>query len=555
MTFRAKPVVKRAHRPAWETQDRRNFYLNLGFGLIVVLAVLILAIAAAAVLVQRPPRAGRQRRRPVDHQGRVPRPLPDRDLAARRGGAPDPDRGPCRAPDRSPGHVAPVRASPSSASQLPSTTLERLIDTKLQAKLAAAGRRHRDARGHRRPARRARRRRPESRHAWVIEVAPETDLGAVGPTAAQKAAAKAKAEAALKDLQSGKSLGRRRQDRLDRCVDRAAGRRPRLAAGRRHADRTRPTSRPSSPPRSNTPTAVVEGERRHLPDRPRDRDRAGDGRPRLPGQARERRHRPRQVPRVVAGDVIHEKLEDKIVARRHRRRPAAARLGDLPRRGRARPRRGRGQGPPHPVLARRTTRRTRRTSPTAIPRGRRPRSQATRDLRPAQGRSRPVRRDRPRGERRGAGPGAERERRQAAVLRQRKLRRRGVHGRDPGARASRTARSCQPVKSAFGWHVIQVMYHPTDADQLDGAQDGRPTAGSDFGDPRPRQLRGADVGRRRRPRLDRQGPARRRADRRDLRHPDRQDLRGRRPSPATGRTCSRSSARRPGRRRAGSSRS
>src|ERR1044072_4413751 len=46
MTFRAKPVVKRDHRPAWETQDRRNFYLNLGFGLIVLLAVLILAIAA-----------------------------------------------------------------------------------------------------------------------------------------------------------------------------------------------------------------------------------------------------------------------------------------------------------------------------------------------------------------------------------------------------------------------------------------------------------------------------------------------------------------------------
>ena len=45
MTFRAKPVVKRAHRPAWEAQDRRNFYLNLGFGLIVVLALVILGIA------------------------------------------------------------------------------------------------------------------------------------------------------------------------------------------------------------------------------------------------------------------------------------------------------------------------------------------------------------------------------------------------------------------------------------------------------------------------------------------------------------------------------
>jgi hypothetical protein len=46
MTFRAKPVVKRAHRPAWEARDRRNFFLNLGFGLIVLLAVVILAVAA-----------------------------------------------------------------------------------------------------------------------------------------------------------------------------------------------------------------------------------------------------------------------------------------------------------------------------------------------------------------------------------------------------------------------------------------------------------------------------------------------------------------------------
>ena len=46
MTFRAKPVVKRARRPSWETQDRRNLYLNLGFGLIVVVAVVILAVAA-----------------------------------------------------------------------------------------------------------------------------------------------------------------------------------------------------------------------------------------------------------------------------------------------------------------------------------------------------------------------------------------------------------------------------------------------------------------------------------------------------------------------------
>ena len=39
----------------------------------------------------------------------------------------------------------------------------------------------------------------------MIEVAPVTDAGAVEPTAAQKAAAKAKAEAALKDIQGGKA--------------------------------------------------------------------------------------------------------------------------------------------------------------------------------------------------------------------------------------------------------------------------------------------------------------------------------------------------------------
>ena len=87
MTFRAKPVVKRDHRPAWETQDRRNFYLNLGFGLIVVLAVLILAIAAGLSYYN-------------DHLASVgsvdgesiskdefARPLPGRGLAARRGRA------------------------------------------------------------------------------------------------------------------------------------------------------------------------------------------------------------------------------------------------------------------------------------------------------------------------------------------------------------------------------------------------------------------------------------------------------------------------------------
>ena len=46
MTFKAKPAVKRAQRPSWEGQDRRNFYLNIGFGLVVAAAVIILVVAA-----------------------------------------------------------------------------------------------------------------------------------------------------------------------------------------------------------------------------------------------------------------------------------------------------------------------------------------------------------------------------------------------------------------------------------------------------------------------------------------------------------------------------
>ena len=45
MTFRARPVVKRFQRPSWDSRDRRNFYLNLGFGLAVLAALLILGAA------------------------------------------------------------------------------------------------------------------------------------------------------------------------------------------------------------------------------------------------------------------------------------------------------------------------------------------------------------------------------------------------------------------------------------------------------------------------------------------------------------------------------
>src|SRR5215207_1912091 len=48
MTFRARPVVKRSHRPGWESTNRRNLYLNIFFAIVVLLGVLILAGAAVA---------------------------------------------------------------------------------------------------------------------------------------------------------------------------------------------------------------------------------------------------------------------------------------------------------------------------------------------------------------------------------------------------------------------------------------------------------------------------------------------------------------------------
>ena len=46
---------------------------------------------------------------------------------------------------------------------------------------------------------------PEFRHAWLIAVSPVVSAGAVEPTAEQIATAKTKIDAALKDLEAGKS--------------------------------------------------------------------------------------------------------------------------------------------------------------------------------------------------------------------------------------------------------------------------------------------------------------------------------------------------------------
>ena len=203
MTFRAKPVVKRGHKNAWEAHDRRNLYLNLGFGLVVVAAVLILLIAAGYTYYN-------------DHLASVGsvdgQSISKDDLRQRI----DIESWRLEESNRRistalvAGHITQAQATAAqqqiqqAQSTIQSDSLERIIDSVLQGKLAAQegitvspddvnAQLTKEATI------------PESRHVYMIEVKPQVDLGAVEPTAAQKAAAQAKADQALKDLQSGKS--------------------------------------------------------------------------------------------------------------------------------------------------------------------------------------------------------------------------------------------------------------------------------------------------------------------------------------------------------------
>jgi parvulin-like peptidyl-prolyl isomerase len=202
MTFRAKPVVKRGGRSSWESRDRRNFYLNLGFGLVVVVAIAVLLIAIAFNYYN-------ENLAPVgsvDGQAISKSELRDRvdvetwriDEAERR-----------LRTQTVAGRLTQAQADvqqqllDQQREQVVGIALERIIDNRVQARLAdEEGIAITDADIDARLEEEATT--PESRRVWVIESAPEVSDGALEPTAEQIAAAKAKAEAALRDLQAGK---------------------------------------------------------------------------------------------------------------------------------------------------------------------------------------------------------------------------------------------------------------------------------------------------------------------------------------------------------------
>ncbi len=203
MTFRARPVVRRFQRPSWDTRDRRNFYLNLGFGLAVVAALVILGIAVALSYYN-------DHLAPVgsvDGQSITKDELRDRtaieswrlDLEKRRLNT-----------QAAAGQLTQAQAEleaqqiDQSRQQVIPSSLEKIIDNRIQAKLAAdEGVSVADSDIDAKLLEEATT--PESRHAWQIEVKPATDPGATEPTAEQKAAARATIDKALADIKGGKS--------------------------------------------------------------------------------------------------------------------------------------------------------------------------------------------------------------------------------------------------------------------------------------------------------------------------------------------------------------
>ena len=203
MTFRAKPVVRRFQRPSWDTRNRRNFYLNLGFGIAVIAAVVILGIAVALSYYN-------------DHlasvgsvagQSITKDELRDRlaietwrlDMAQRR----------IRAKATA-GQLTQAQAElqtqviDQQRQAVLQTSLERIIDNRIQAGLASEeGVTVNDQDVDAKLTEEATS--PESRHAWQIEVKPVSDPGSSGPTAEQTAAAKSTIEKALAEIKGGKA--------------------------------------------------------------------------------------------------------------------------------------------------------------------------------------------------------------------------------------------------------------------------------------------------------------------------------------------------------------
>jgi parvulin-like peptidyl-prolyl isomerase len=199
MTYRARPSSPRPR--AMDERSRRNLYLNLAFGLVVALALLLLVLAAgvawynenlapaATVNGQSISKTEFRERRAVDlfradYQERRIRTL----LNA----------GQIRAKDAQ----ARLSIIAQQKQQVDTLALERLIDTRIQAELAAReGVEATDAAVDERIREEATT--PELRHAWLIEVVPEIGENESAPSEEAIAEARRTAAQALADIRGG----------------------------------------------------------------------------------------------------------------------------------------------------------------------------------------------------------------------------------------------------------------------------------------------------------------------------------------------------------------
>ena len=203
MTFRAKPVANKPRRQTREGQSRRNLYLNIGFGFAVISAVVILIgvaafsyygdhlAAAATVGGQTITRDDFTDQAQIEvwrlQQQRA------RIEAALQAG---------RLTSAQAQQQIQSIDQQAQAQSLTPLVLERLIDGKIQADLAAQeGITVTPEQIDEKIVEESTA--PEERHAWVIAVTPEVDEGKTEPTAEQKAAAKKIADQALVDVTTG----------------------------------------------------------------------------------------------------------------------------------------------------------------------------------------------------------------------------------------------------------------------------------------------------------------------------------------------------------------
>jgi parvulin-like peptidyl-prolyl isomerase len=208
MTFRAKPVATRPSRSSRDGQSRRNLYLNIGFGLAVVIAVVILVgvavvswysehLAPAATVGGQTITKDEFKDAAQVELFKLQQQLARVDAAVAAGHLTNAEANTQKSSIQSQ-----LGTSQGDNSQLIATVLERLIDGKIQAGLApqegiTVSPQQIDAKIVDESTT------PESRHAWVIAVEPAIDTGKTAPTDAQKADAKKIADQALIDITTG----------------------------------------------------------------------------------------------------------------------------------------------------------------------------------------------------------------------------------------------------------------------------------------------------------------------------------------------------------------